>query len=58
MISGVKTVSSKGSADISPSRVIELRKKIHDKDYVNNAIQRIAFVLSGKLVEERGENSR
>lgn len=36
---------------ISP-RLLELREKIHDEEYVNNAIQRIAQVISKKLVEE------
>ena len=40
--------------EISP-RLLELRIKIHDKEYVNNAIQRIAQVISRKLVEEPEE---
>ena len=32
-------------------RIIELRKKINDEEYICNAIQRIAQVLSSKLVE-------
>lgn len=48
MISLSKNVMSGGS--YSP-RVQELRQKIHDADYVNFAVQRIAQVLSRKLVE-------
>ena len=37
--------------EFSP-KVLELREKILDDNYVNNAIQRIAFVLSRKIVEK------
>ena len=40
--------------EISP-RLLELRKKIYDEEYLNNAIQRIAQVISGKLVENPEE---
>ena len=33
-------------------RVMELRKKIHDAQYVDYAVQRIAQVLSRKIVED------
>jgi len=39
---------------LSP-RILELRKKIHNEDYLNNAIQRIAQVISNKLVENPEE---
>ncbi len=39
----------------SNSKVLELRRKIHDKDYINNAVQRIAQVISKKLVEKSDE---
>ncbi len=39
----------------SNSKVLELRRKIHDKDYINNAVQRIAQVISKKLVERSDE---
>ena len=32
-------------------RVMELRQKIHDAEYVDFAVQRIAQVLSRRLVE-------
>ena len=42
--------------EFSP-KVLELREKILDDNYVNNAIQRIAFVLSRKIVEKpKGRN--
>lgn len=41
--------------DMFSSRLMELRVKIHDEDYVNNAIQRIAQVISRKLVEDPNE---
>lgn len=40
--------------DLSP-RILELRKKIHSEEYLNNAILRIATVLSGKLIENSEE---
>ncbi|MCF0243028.1 MAG: hypothetical protein HUK25_10340 [Treponema sp.] len=39
---------------LSP-RILELRKKIHDSEYLDNAVQRIAFVISQKLVENPEE---
>lgn len=33
-------------------RVMELRKKIHDAEYLDYAVQRIAQVLSRKIVED------
>jgi len=34
-------------------RVMELRIKIQDKNYIESAVQRIALVLSRNLVENR-----
>ncbi|MCQ2591845.1 MAG: hypothetical protein MJ188_03595 [Treponema sp.] len=39
---------------LSP-RILELREKIHNEEYLNNAIQRIAQVISKKLVENSEE---
>ncbi len=36
----------------SDSRVLELKRKIHDSEYLDYAVQRIAQVLSQKLVED------
>ena len=44
-----KSVALNGT--FSP-RVVELRKKIHDSAYLDFAVQRIAQVLSRKLVED------
>jgi hypothetical protein len=44
-----KSVSINGT--FSP-RVMELRKKIHDASYIDFAVQRIAQVLSRKIVED------
>ncbi len=41
--------------EILSPKVIELRSKIHDADYMNNAIARIAQVISKKLVENLEE---
>ena len=41
--------------EILSPKVIELRSKIHDVDYMNNAISRIAQVISKKLVENLEE---
>ena len=39
---------------VSPRR-LEWRKKIHNEEYLDNAIQRIAQVISKKLVENPEE---
>lgn len=38
-------------SELSP-RILELRKKIQDSAYLDNAVQRIAQVISRRLVEE------
>ena len=50
----VLVIDKPKSATISP-RLLELRKKIYDEEYLDNAIQRIAQVISGKLVENSEE---
>ncbi len=35
-----------------PERILELRKKIHDPEYMDDAVQRIAIVLSRRIVEK------
>ena len=40
--------------DVS-ARILELREKILDENYINNAIQRIALILSRQL-EEKPKN--
>ena len=61
MISGV---TSKGASTLVlerpevedlPPRILELRKKIHSKEYLDNAIQRIAQVISNHLIENPEE---
>lgn len=49
MIAGAKPVLP--STEFSP-RVMELRTKIRDAQYVEYAVQRIAQVLSRKLVDD------
>lgn len=55
MTSSSKTIISDG--EFSP-KVLELRKKIHDSEYLDFAIQRIAQVLSRKLVEDDDQRIR
>lgn len=43
--------SQKETVEILSPKVIELRSKIYDEDYMNNAIARIAQVISRNLVE-------
>ncbi len=46
------SVTKKHSAKAArAARVRELQQKVHDKEYMEAAIQRIALVLSRKLVE-------
>ena len=39
---------------LSP-RILKIKKKIYDQEYLDNAIQRIAQVISGKLIETSDE---
>ena len=41
-------------AELSP-RILELRKKIQSSEYIDNAILRIAQVISNKLMENSEE---
>ena len=34
-----------------PPRLLELRTKIHDANYLDNAINRIAYILSKNLID-------
>lgn len=60
MISGVRTqtatmvLEKTSDSQLSP-RLLELRKKIHSEEYLDSAIQRIAQVISKKLVENSEE---
>ena len=61
MISGITSNSTAtlvlertDEVQLSP-RILELREKIHNEEYLNNAIQRIAQVISKKLVENPDE---
>lgn len=46
------TAVSKSSDTQFSERVLELRRKIHDSEYLDFAVQRIAQVLSRRLVED------
>jgi hypothetical protein len=51
-----KTVPSEDPEEKSMSpRILELREKIRDAEYLDSAIQRIAQVLSNRLVENSGQ---
>ncbi len=39
---------------LSP-RILELRRKIQNQDYIDNAIQRIAQVISNHLIDDPDE---
>ena len=41
---------------LTQQRVLELRKKLDDKDYLGEAVARIAQVLSNELFDEQGES--
>lgn len=46
------SVTKKASSSLArEARVRELQQKVHDQEYMEAAIQRIALVLSRKLVE-------
>lgn len=52
MISVAKVSFEKHDKDKLSPRVLELRQKIQDKNYLDFAVQRIAQVVSRKIVEE------
>lgn len=37
-------------------KVLELQSKIQDKNYINNAIDRIAVIMSRHIVENKGNS--
>lgn len=45
------TKTKKSAVVISP-RIIDLKQKIQDSSYVDNAIDRIAVIMSRHIVEE------
>ena len=54
MISGARTavrVLKKRKQEYVSPRILDLRVKIRDTAYVDNAVQRIAQVISRKLIE-------
>ena len=61
MISGGKSIGETTlvfdkTAEINlPPRLLEIRQKIQSQEYVDNAIQRIAQVISNHLIEDSGE---
>ena len=48
-------VLEKNSEKTLSPRLLELRKKIYTQEYLDSAIQRIAMVISRKLVENPEE---
>lgn len=50
-------VMDRKNDEFSSDRILELRQKIHDPMYINNSIQRIAYVISKKLIENPEELS-
>lgn len=59
MISGVTSTTTlvleKTEEEQLSPRILELREKIHNQEYLDSAIQRIALVISKKLVENPEE---
>ncbi len=54
--SGVQTLVLEKQAEIDlPPRILELRKKIQSQEYLDNAIQRIAQVISNHLIDDPDE---
>ena len=43
------SVNSDSSEDLSP-RLKELQQKIHDESYINNAVDRIAVIMSKRII--------
>ncbi|WP_288621375.1 hypothetical protein [uncultured Treponema sp.] len=43
----------KKDLSLSP-RIMELRKKINDENYINSAVDRIAVIMSRHIVDSQG----
>lgn len=58
MVENVRTMTQtlvlEKETKLSP-RILELRQKIYTSDYLENAIQRMAHVISNKLMENPEE---
>ena len=53
---GAATLVLERTEELSLSpRILELRKKIQNQEYLDNAIQRIAQVISNHLIEDPEE---
>ena len=53
---GAATLVLERTEELSLSpRILELRKKIQNQEYLDNAIQRIAQVISNHLIEDPDE---
>lgn len=53
---GASTLVLEKTQDVKLSpRILELREKIQSKEYLDNAIQRIAIVISNHLIEDPEE---
>lgn len=53
--SATTLVLEKTEEQTLPPRILELRKKIQNSEYIDNAIMRIAQVISNKLMENSEE---
>lgn len=53
-VTATAVLEKKEVAVLSP-RILELRKKIQSQEYIDNAIQRIAQVISNHLIETPAE---
>ncbi|MBR1640011.1 MAG: hypothetical protein IJ688_11555 [Treponema sp.] len=55
-ISGAQTMVLEKPVEMDlPPRILELRKKIQSQEYLDNAIQRIAQVISNHLIDDPDE---
>jgi len=39
-----------------PRKLVELKEKIHDSTYLNSAIERIAIIITNKLLQVKEES--
>jgi len=44
-------LQKKETEDVSSARIMELRRRIRDRTYLDYAVQRLAFVMSRQLIE-------
>lgn len=49
----MRNAESKTLKSEAPTRIKELQEKIKDENYINEAVERIALIMSKQIIESR-----